>query len=120
MEEVEVQSVGGGAAVAAVTVVTALTAVAAVIDSGGREAGVPAVKLLAGAVTARAPRERLTRLGVPKATTTPRLHARATSILMILMCNQRESSESTMTVSSHKCKPFNPATLYNKPSITTP
>ena len=97
VEEVEVQSVGGGAAVTAVTVVTALTAVVAVIDSGGREAGVPAgvpaVKLLAGAaVTARAPRERLTRLGVPKATTTPRLHARATSILMILMCNQRESS----------------------------
>ena len=49
MEEVEVQSVGGGAAVTAVTVVTALTAVAAVIDSGGREAGVPAVKLLAAA-----------------------------------------------------------------------
>ena len=81
VEEVEVQSVGGGAAVTAVTVVTALTAVVAVIDSGGREAGVPAVKLLAAAVTARAPRERLTCLGEPENTTTPGLHARATSIL---------------------------------------
>ena len=98
VEEVEVQSVGGGAAVTAVTVVTALTAVAAVIDSGGREAGVPAVKLLAGAVTARAPRERLTRLVMPKATTTPRLHARATSILRLryLMCNCTNANPSTL------------------------
>ena len=80
----------------AVTAVKALTAGASSrIDSGGGDR-VTAVKLLAAAVTARAPRERLTRLGESEATTTRGLHVRATS-----SCN----------CTPHKCKPFNPVTV---------
>ena len=89
------QSVGGGAAVTAVTVVTALTAVAAVIDSGGREAGVPAVKLLAAAVTARAPS------GAADVPWGARKHhdtraTRPSNIYSRLMCNCTNANPSTL------------------------
>ena len=61
------------------------------IDSGGGD-GVTAVKLLAAAVTARAPRERLTRLGESEATTTRGLHVRATSSCNCLRTNANPSA----------------------------